>query len=147
MKTLLIFLFAAILFSCSDRNATQNVLVFELRLAETEPDPDLQEMVFFNTEKKFYIHDSVFISNDDLISAEVIDWNTQSKVKVTLNKEGRRKFAEFTLNNIGKNAAMIVDDKLVSAPRINAQITQGIFLIVGLLSQDEAQTIADSIVP
>jgi len=104
-------------------------------------------MTFLQTGQNFYIHDSVFISNSDLLSAAVIDRQTQPKVKVRLTEQGRKKFAEFTLNHIGKNAAMIVDNKLVSAPRINAQITQGIFLIVGLFNEEEAQTIADGIVP
>jgi preprotein translocase subunit SecD len=40
---------------------------------------------------------------------------------------------------------MIVDNKLGSAPRINAQITQGILLIVGLFTYEEAKTISEGI--
>ena len=40
---------------------------------------------------------------------------------------------------------MIVDNKLVSAPRINAQITQGVLLIVGYFDLKEAKNIADGI--
>jgi hypothetical protein len=147
MKAILIISFVILIFSCSDKNVHNNILTFELRLADTEPDSDLQEMTFFQTDQKFYVHDSVFITNSDLSSAEVIDRETHPKVKVRLTEQGRRKFAEFTSNNIGKHAAMIVDHKLASAPRINAQITKGILLIVGLFNQEEAQTIADGIVP
>ena len=96
-------------------------------------------MVFYKTDKKFFVHDSVYLTNDDITSTDIIDWKTQPKVQVILSEVGREKFAEFTKMNVGKNAAMIVDKKLVSAPRINAQITKGVLLIVGFFDQEEAK--------
>ena len=93
------------------------------------------------------MYDSVFLNNENIKGTEIIDWETHPKVLVTLNENGRKKFADFTLNNIGKNAAMIVDGKLVSAPRINAQITKGILIIHGILTHEESQKIAGGIIP
>lgn len=142
---LIFLLLITVLISCSDKVVNNDILTFELRLAESKPDSGLQEMVFYNSDLKFFVCDSVFLSNSDLASAEVIDRETQPKIKVILDDEGRKKFADFTLKNVGKNAAILVDNKLVSAPRINAQITEGILLIVGFFSEDEAKTMAKGI--
>lgn len=51
------------------------------------------------------------------------------------------------MNNVGKIAAIIVDNKLVSAPRINAQIRNGKLIITGFFNHEEALKIADGILP
>jgi len=145
MKTMISLLLLTALVSCSGKKSDYEYAKFELRLAQSRPDSNLIEMVFYNSEEKFFIHDSVYLSNKDIVAAEVIDWDTQPKVKVVLNKEGKEKFAEFTGRYVGKNAAMIVNNKLMSAPRINAQITKGVLLIVGFFNHAEAQSIAEGI--
>lgn len=147
MKTSFLVFLALILISCTQKKSNKDLISFELRLADAENKVNLKEMAFYNSEQKFFVGDSVFLDNSDLTSAEVIDVHSHPKIKVTLNEKGKKKFADFTLNNIGKNAAMIVDGKLVSAPRINAQITKGILLIVGYFNLEEAVKIADGIVP
>ena len=146
MKTFYIFL-TVILFSCTAKKSNNEVLNFELRLAQTDPDTSLKEMVFYNTQEKFFVHDSVYLTNKEIVSTDIIDWQTQPKVHVRLNEAGRKNFAEFTKNYVGKNAAMIVDNKLMSAPRIQAQITKGELLIVGFFDHEEAQSIAKGILP
>ena len=146
MKSFFIILLGIFLISCPQKNINKDFLTFELRLAESETNPKLKEMVLLNSNQTFFVGDSVFLSNNDLLSAEVVDRQTHPKVKVSLNEKGREKFAAFTLNNVGKNAAIIVDNKLVSAPRINAQILQGVLLIVGYFDLKEAKNIADGIV-
>jgi preprotein translocase subunit SecD len=145
---LLIFIFTfVIFFSCSDNNFSNDFLSFEIRLAESEHNPNLKEMIFYNSDQKFFVYDSVYLNNDDITTTEIIDWQTQPKVQVMLNDAGREKFAAFTEKNVGKNAAMIVDNKLVSAPRINAQIRIGKLIITGLFSHEEALKIAEGILP
>ena len=147
MKTFLSILTIVFLVSCSGTKSSNDYLTFELRLAETESNQNLKEMVFYNTDQNFYVHEEVYLTNDDITSTDIIDWQTQPKVHITLNEAGRKKFAEFTLENVGKNAAMIVDNKLMSAPRIQAQITKGELLIVGFFDHEEAQSIAHGILP
>jgi len=147
MKIFICILAIAFLTSCSSNKISNNYLAFELRLAETEPNQNLKEMVFYKTEEKFYVHKKVYLSNEEIISTDIIDWQTQPKVQVTLNEAGRKKFAEFTGKYVGKNAAMIVGNKLMSAPKIQAQITKGKFLIVGFFDHEEAQSMARGILP
>ena len=145
MKTFLCIMTVAFLISCSAIKNSNHYLSFELRLAETEPNENLKEMVLYKTEQKFYVHETVYLTNAEIISTDIIDWQTQPKVHVILNEAGRKKFSGFTLQNVGKNAAMIVDNKLMSAPRIQAQITKGELLIVGFFDHQEAQSIASGI--
>ena len=95
-----------------------------------------------NSDLKFYVEDSVFLRNSELKSTEVIDVNTHPKILVTLTEEGTENFADFTEQNIGRNAAILVGGKLVSAPRINAKIDEGKLIIVGNFSLEEAEQIA-----
>jgi preprotein translocase subunit SecD len=147
MKPMIVF-FAFVLFiSCSDNVTKNEVLPFELRLAESNPSSNLVEMTMYNSDLKFFVADSIFLNNDYITSAEVIDWETQPKVMVELNDEGRKIFAAFTEENVGKNAAILVDKKLISAPKINAPITEGKLIIVGLFSHEEALKFAQGILP
>jgi preprotein translocase subunit SecD len=147
MKTLTIFCIFVILISCTENKSKSEFLLFEIRLAQIESDPDLVEMAMYNSDQKFFVDEFVFLNNDDLTSAEVIDWETHPKVMVMLNDDGRGKFADFTLKNTGKKAAILVDQKLVSTPRINAPITEGKLIIVGNFSHEEALKIAEGIIP
>ena len=116
-------------------------------MADTTPNPDLKEMKVSNSDMIFFVKDAVFLTNNDIKSTEVIDWDTYPKVLVTLNEGGKGKFASFTKENIGKNAAILVDDMLVSAPRINAAIEDGKLIIVGHFSHEDALRISSGIVP
>jgi len=136
----------SVLISCSGQNSAKEFVKFELRLAQSNPDSNLTEMIFNNSDERFFIHDSVYLTNSDIMAAEVIDRKTRPKVQVALNEEGREKFSYFTGKYVGWHAAMILDGKLISAPRINAQITKGVLLIVGLLDEEDAERIAAGIV-
>lgn len=147
MKRLAGLFIILFLFSCSINNFSKDSLTFELRLAETKPDSSLIEMIFYNSDQHFFVHDSVFLSNAEIISTDIIDWQTHPKVLVNLNGEGQKIFSDFTKRNIGRNAAIIIDNKLVSAPRINAPITEGKLIIVGYFNHEEAKSIAAGILP
>ena len=125
---------------------TEYVDAVNSRLAKSEIYPPVNEMIVYKGEQKFFVSDSIFLNNEDIRTAEVIDWQTLPKVKVLLNDNGQRKFAEFTENHIGKNAAILVDHKLMSAPKINAPIREGILLIIGHFDHEEAVGIAEGIV-
>jgi len=147
MKVLIVFFTLIIFLSCSENKSNNNPLLFELRIAESEANPNLIEMIMDKTDLKFYVHDSVFIKNKDIKSTDVFDWETHPKVMVILTDEGRKKFTVFTQQNIGKNAAILLDNKLVSAPRINAEIPEGKLIIIGHFSHEEALRIAEGILP
>jgi len=145
MKTISIGIMIVFLLSCSDQTPTYEPLSFEIRLAQPEVNSNLQEMQLYNSNLKFYVEDSVYLRNSDIKSTNVIDMTTQPKVFVNLTKEGAGKFANFTDRYIGRNAAILVGGKLVSAPRINAKIEEGKLIIVGYFTPEEAEKISEGI--
>ena len=62
-------------------------------------------------------------------------------VEFSLNPEGAEKFSTLTGNNIGRQLAIVLDGKIVSAPRINARIRDN-GIIEGGFTEDGAQDLA-----
>jgi preprotein translocase subunit SecD len=54
-----------------------------------------------------------------------VDWNQSPAVGFEFNAEGRKKFALMTDRNIGRQLAIVLDDKLYSAPVIKSRISGG----------------------
>lgn len=75
---------------------------------------------------------------DALYDQENLGWI----VSFDLNDKGSEKFQELTTNNIGKQMAIVIGDKVRSAPSINVPITGGRAQITGSFRQKEAVNIA-----
>ena len=146
MRLGIIFLSFAFFIHCSGDRFSASHLSFELHLADTESGDGFTPMPLYNSDQTFFVADSVFLTSDDIASAEVIDWQSRPKVALTLKPAGAEKLARFTGRHTGEHAAMIVDNELLSAPRINAQITQGKLLIIGFFDHQAAVAIANGIV-
>ena len=65
-------------------------------------------------------------------NAEVITDNSgQWGVSIEFTAEGRKKFAQLTKEQTGKQLAIFFDDELISSPKIQEPITGGVAQIVG----------------
>ncbi len=82
------------------------------------------------------------VTGRDLRTARaVLDENNQPAVGFSLNAEGARKFGRLTSENIGRQLAIILDQRVQSAPRIEGRITdEG--RITGSFTQQEAGDLA-----
>lgn len=67
-------------------------------------------------------------------------------VKLELDSEGSRLFAEATTKYIGHQIAIMLDDTICSAPVVSATITDGTAIITGMDSDEEAKELASDIV-
>jgi SecD/SecF fusion protein len=76
---------------------------------------------------------SAFVTRDDL---------GLPAVGFSLTTDGARRFAELTSANIGRQVAIVLDDKVQSAPAIESAITGGEGIIRGGFSLDEATDLA-----
>jgi preprotein translocase subunit SecD len=65
--------------------------------------------------------------------------NSQPMVTMTFNREGKSQFADITKRNINKRVAIVLDNKIVSAPNVQNEINSGDAQITGLDSLEEAQ--------
>ncbi|MDO4674301.1 protein translocase subunit SecD [Campylobacter sp.] len=70
------------------------------------------------------------------------DTSTYPVINFTLNSEGARKFADYTGANVGKRLAIVLDNKVYSAPSINERIGGGSGQITGAFTQEEARDVA-----
>ena len=66
-------------------------------------------------------------------------------VGLSLDDEGSKKFEEATGRLIGQRIAIFMDDYMISAPRVNSQITGGQAIITGAFDAKEAGELADTI--
>jgi preprotein translocase subunit SecD len=66
----------------------------------------------------------------------------QPMVRVEMNPEGAKIFADFTSKNIGKPVIIVLDGRVISSPVIKDAITEGVGVITGKFTIDEAQKLA-----
>lgn len=92
--------------------------------------------------RAFLINKEVVLSGDLLIDANPTYYQGIPAVTFRFNDVGARKFAEITRNNVGKIFAIVLDNKIVTAPRINTAITDGSGVISGSFDTKEAAEVA-----
>ena len=74
----------------------------------------------------------VIVSGENLVSASVTtDQSNRPAIGFRFDGQGARRFGDTTAANIGKPFAIILDGKVISAPRINGAITGGSGIIEG----------------
>ncbi|MDY5664586.1 MAG: protein translocase subunit SecD, partial [Blautia sp.] len=94
---------------------------------------------------------SVVLEGTDVADATggaIQEQNTSSReyvVELTLTDEGKQKFADATEANVGKQIAIIYDNSVLSAPRVNETISGGKAQISGMADTEEAQSLASYI--
>jgi preprotein translocase subunit SecD len=85
----------------------------------------------------------VMVSGDTLVDAQsTFDQNGAPVVAFTFDSTGTRRFAEATRANVGKLFAIVLDNKVISAPVIREPITQGHGQISGNFTSQSAQDLA-----
>jgi preprotein translocase subunit SecD len=72
----------------------------------------------------YMVRKAAAVSGHDLTNARpAVDQNNLPAVSFTLNSEGARKFGTITETNIGRRLAIILDNRVSSAPTIQSRIT------------------------
>ena len=84
------------------------------------------------------------MSGENLIDAQprVDNQSNSPMVAFTLDRYGAQKFGKVTTNNIGKRLAIVLDNKIISAPVIREAITGGSGTISGNFSFQEVTDLA-----
>ena len=88
------------------------------------------------------INKQSLLGGDSLIDASVIYDNGKPVITFKLNSYGAEVFADITSNNIGKMLAIVLDNKVITAPTINGRIDGGAGIISGDFTFEEATRIA-----
>ena len=88
----------------------------------------------------------VMVSGDQLTDAkQSFDQDGLPVVSITFNSAGARRFGRVTQENVGKPFAIILDDKVLSAPNINEPILGGQAQISGNFTVESANALAVSL--
>ena len=94
--------------------------------------------------QKFLIEKRVLVSGADLTDAQpgFDQRNSEPIVSFRFNSTGARKFAEATQQNVGKPFAIVLDNKVISAPVIREPILGGSGQISGSFTVEQANDLA-----
>jgi preprotein translocase subunit SecD len=91
----------------------------------------------------YLVHHTAAITGRDLRNAkQTLDENNAPAVGFTLNSEGITKFTRATEANIGRQLAIILDNRVQSAPVIEGRIAQADARITGRFTTQEASDLA-----
>ena len=115
------------------------------RLVSETEDTFGSDLLFFeDKEDQLNVGKRVIVSGDNLINAQpAIDNQTnQTVVNFSFDRVGAKKFGRATTDSVGKRLAIILDNKIISAPVINEPILGGNGQITGNFTFQEATDLA-----
>ena len=96
------------------------------------------------TPGQFYIlEETPVVTGDDLVDARPdFDQNSRPAVAFRFNPTGARRFGDYTAENIGQLFAIVLDEKVISAPQIQSHIPGGSGIITGRFTVEESTQLA-----
>ncbi len=83
------------------------------------------------------------VSGEQLVDAQPsFDQNNRPAVTFRFNATGARIFGDYTATNIGRQFAIVLDDEVISAPRIQSAIPGGSGIITGQFTPESSNSLA-----
>tara|TARA_B100000700_G_scaffold248604_1_gene278498 strand:+ start:324 stop:1877 length:1554 start_codon:yes stop_codon:yes gene_type:complete len=132
-----------------DPNRIKNLLGktanLSFRLVSFEENEFGSETLFYeDNESKLTVSKRVILSGDNLLSAKpsLDNQTNETSVSFSLDRLGTKRFAKVTTNNVGRRLAIILDNKIISAPEIREGIIGGNGQITGNFTLQEASDLA-----
>lgn len=114
--------------------------------------PDESTGLSLNDYYEDFTYPGTWIASDltgrNLKSAEATFDTSKNQIKseplvsISFDNAGKEKFAELTKNNLNKRIAIVLDNKIVSAPNVQTEITDGRAVITGSTDIKAAQDLA-----
>jgi protein-export membrane protein SecD len=96
-----------------------------------------------NPEETFMLEPDPIITGDNLVNASLTrDDNGLPAVAFKFDSKGSQTFGKVTSENIGRLFAIVLDNKVISAPRIQSAIFGGYGIITGNFTSEEAGSLA-----
>ena len=115
------------------------------RLVSESEDTFGSELLFFeDKEDQLNVSKRIIVSGDNLINAQpsIDNQTNQTVVNFSFDRVGAKKFGRVTADSVGKKLAIILDNKIISAPVINEAILGGNGQITGNFTFQEATDLA-----
>ena len=126
------------------KNLLGKTAQLNFRLVSDKEDDFGSEKMITDKGEDVVVNKKIIMSGDNLIDAQprVDNQTNQPMVSFTLDRYGAQKFGKATTNNVGKRLAIVLDDKIISAPVIREAITGGSGTISGNFSFQEVTDLA-----
>ena len=114
------------------------------RLITDKKDDFGSEIMVSDNGQEVIVNKKIIMSGENLVDAQprVDNQSNSPMVAFTLDRFGAQKFGKVTTNNIGKRLAIVLDNKIISAPVIREAITGGSGTISGNFSFQEVTDLA-----
>ncbi len=91
----------------------------------------------------YILEDVPVVTGEDLVDARPdFDQNGRPAVHFRFNPTGARKFGDYTGANVGQLFAIVLDNEVISAPRINQHIPGGSGIITGNFTVETSTNLA-----
>jgi preprotein translocase subunit SecD len=91
---------------------------------------------------RYWVRRKVDVGGDNLVDAQPSFDQNRPVISFRFDQTGARKFGRVTSKNVGRLLAIVLDGKVISAPRINEPITGGSGIITGQFSVGETQRVS-----
>lgn len=91
---------------------------------------------------RYVIEKRVMVSGENLTGAASTFQDAQPVVSFTFDSLGAKRFGDATKNNVGRRFAIVLDNKVISAPVIRSAILGGSGVISGSFTAQETQDLA-----
>ncbi|GGB53331.1 hypothetical protein GCM10011505_37970 [Tistrella bauzanensis] len=91
---------------------------------------------------KYVVQRRVLVSGERLTDSQPSFQNNEPVVSFRFDSVGGRRFGEATQQNVGRNLAIVLDEKVISAPVIREPILGGSGVISGTFTVQEASNLA-----
>ncbi|MBI3446443.1 MAG: protein translocase subunit SecD [Magnetospirillum sp.] len=92
--------------------------------------------------ESYVVRKRIEVGGDMLVDSKPTYSDGRPVVSFRFNASGAKKFGDATRENAGKFLAIVLDDKVISAPRINEPILGGSGIISGSFSVQQAQDLS-----
>src|SRR5579872_2559643 len=92
--------------------------------------------------QSYLVKRRVMVGGDTLVDAQATFQNNEPVVSFRFDGVGARRFGDATRENVGKPFAIVLDDKVISAPVIREPITGGSGIISGSFTVQSASDLA-----
>lgn len=92
--------------------------------------------------QRFPVYSKVELSGEMLTNASATFDAGTPVVSFSFNSEGAKRFADITTKNVGRPFAIVLDDKVITAPNIRSPILGGNGIITGNFTVESANELA-----
>ncbi len=116
------------------------------RVTDAGADPGPRNLLLPSIDEQgvyYVLSEDPVVTGEELVDSQpAFDQNGEPAVNFRFNPTGARKFGDYTAANIGNPFAIVLDDEVISAPRINDHIPGGSGIITGNFTVEEATQLA-----